>query len=284
MGEKTALKGVLYVVATPIGNLGDMVPRAVETLQQVDCIACEDTRHSRRLLDHFHISRPLLSYHEHNEDRVVSQLLSRLQQGESVALISDAGTPLISDPGYPLIRAAHDNNVPVVPIPGPSALIAALSASGLPSDRFVFEGFLPAKEGQRQTRLQQLSRETRTLIFYEAPHRIVSCLADMVAIMGADREAVMARELTKTHETLRLLPLGELQGFVSGDHNQQKGEIVILIRGYQQIKHQQVDPEAERILKLLNVHLPPRQAANLTAEITGVDKKSLYDHLKNSNV
>ena len=274
-------QGVLYVVATPIGNLSDMVPRAVETLQQVDCIACEDTRHSRRLLDHFHISKPLLSYHEHNEDRLVSQLLSRLQGGESIALISDAGTPLISDPGYPLIRAAHVANVPVVPIPGPSAVLTALSASGLPSDRFVFEGFLPPKTAARQKRLQELSQEARTMIFYEAPHRICDCIRDMAAVFGEDREAAFARELTKTHETIRLMSLATLQEFVNDDPNQQKGEIVVLIRGYQPTTTTTVSAEAEKILQLLREHLPPKVAANLTAEISGVDKKVLYNLIKN---
>jgi len=271
--------GVLYVVATPIGNLGDMVPRAVETLQLVDCIACEDTRHSRRLLDHFHISKPLLAYHEHNENSALTQMLSRLQQGESIALISDAGTPLISDPGYPLIRAAHEVGIRVVPIPGPSALVAALSASGLPSDRFVFEGFLPAKTGTRKNRLQALARESRTLIFYEAPHRIRDCLVEMVSIFGGEREAAIARELTKTHETIRTLSLSALLNFVDNDLNQQKGEIVILVRGHAAEKNQNVDADAEKIVRLLRQHLPPKQAANLAAEITGVDKKRLYELL-----
>lgn len=283
MSRDTGPKGVLYVVATPIGNLGDMVPRAVEILQQADCIACEDTRHSRRLLDHFHISTPLLSYHEHNEDSMLPQLLSRLQQGETIALISDAGTPLISDPGYPLIRAAHAHNVPVLPIPGASAAIAALSASGLPSDRFVFEGFLPAKTGQRQNRLQVLAKEGRTLIFYEAPHRVLQCLEDMCTIFGPDREAAIARELTKTHETVRLMALSALHEFVSGDKNQQKGELVILIRGYQLEKNRQIDENAEKILTLLNAQLPPKQAASLTADITGIDKKRLYEFINKPN-
>ena len=279
MTTKQAATGSLYVVATPIGNLSDMVPRAVEILQQVDCIVCEDTRHSRRLLDHFHISKPLLSLHEHNEDTVMSALLSRLQGGETLALISDAGTPLISDPGYALVRAARINHIQVVPIPGPSAVITALAAAGLPSDRFVFEGFLPAKAGQRLQRLQSLCRESRTLIFYEAPHRVQASLMDMVTAFGAEREAVIARELTKAHETIRLLPLQDLHQFVATDPNQQKGEIVLLVRGYQAKIKQAIDTDTESVLRLLAEHLPPKKAANLTAKITGVDKKRLYEFI-----
>ncbi len=268
--------GSIYVVATPIGNLGDMVPRGVEILQQVDCIACEDTRRSRRLLDHFHISTPLVSLHEHNEDNLVTQVLDRVQQGESIALISDAGTPLISDPGYVLIRDAHKVKVPVVPIPGPSAAIVALSAAGLPSDRFSFEGFLPAKSGQRLKKLSSLAHEPSTLIFYEAPHRIIDSLTAMIEVFGGDREAAMARELTKTHETIRKARLGELLEFIGSDNNQQKGEFVILVRGFEKTATHALDDESTRILQLLLKELPPKRAAKLAAEITGVDKKTLY--------
>lgn len=271
------MESALYVVATPIGNLGDMVPRAVEILQSVNVIAAEDTRHSVRLLDHFHISTPMVAYHDHSDESRVRQLLTRLQNGESVALISDAGTPLVSDPGYRLVREARELGIRVVPIPGPSALITALSASGLPSDRFTFEGFLPAKSGQRINALKILARETRTLIFYEAPHRIEECLLDMAAVFGDQRRAVVARELTKTFETIHGAPLAELQAWVAADSNQRKGEIVVLVRGHEgPAATETLDPEAERIMRILLAELSTKQAANLAAEITGLKKKTLY--------
>ncbi len=271
------MESALYVVATPIGNLGDMVPRAVEILQSVNVIAAEDTRHSARLLEYFNITTPMVAYHDHSDETRVRQLLARLHGGESVALISDAGTPLVSDPGYRLVREARQAGIKVVPIPGPSALITALSASGLPSDRFTFEGFLPARTGQRVNTLKLLARETRTLIFYEAPHRIEECLADMAEVFGHDREAVMARELTKTFETIRGAPLAELQAWVASDSNQRKGEIVVLVRGHDGPAQTEVlDPEAERIMRILLAELSTKQAANLAAEITGLKKKVLY--------
>lgn len=267
----------LYVVATPIGNLGDMVPRAVEVLQTVALIAAEDTRHSARLLDHFHISTPVVAYHDHSDERQVEALVARLKGGEAIALISDAGTPLVSDPGYRLVRRAREEGVRVIPVPGACAMVAALSASGLPSDRFSFEGFLPPKSGQRLNRLQPLAGEERTLIFYEAPHRIQDCLADMATVFGNEREAVIARELTKTFETIRGGSLAELMAFVDGDPNQRKGEMVVMVRGKPKAESDQaLDAEAERIMNILLQELSVKQASQLGAEITGLKKKVLY--------
>ncbi|TQV80214.1 16S rRNA (cytidine(1402)-2'-O)-methyltransferase [Exilibacterium tricleocarpae] len=274
-GTATHRRGVLYVVATPIGNLADMVPRAVETLQTVDLIAAEDTRHSARLLEHFHISTPMLAYHDHSDESQVERLLERLRNGETLALIADAGTPLVSDPGFRLVRGAQAAGVPVVPIPGACALVAALSAVGLPCDRFAFEGFLPAKPGQRRNRLQALAQEPRTLIFYEAPHRVLACLEDMAASFGAGREAAVARELTKTYETIRTGTLAELVAFVGADRDQQRGEIVLLVRGYKR-EPESLDAEAQRVMEVLLAELSVKQAAALGAEITGTKKKVLY--------
>ncbi len=269
-------QSALYVVATPIGNLGDMVPRAIETLQTVDVIAAEDTRHSARLLSHFGIQTPLLAYHDHSDDRQVQSLVDRLLSGQSVALISDAGTPLVSDPGYRLVRRAREEGVRVVPVPGACALVAALSASGLPSDRFSFEGFLPAKSGQRQNRLHALAADERTLIFYEAPHRIEDCLADMALVFGGEREVVLARELTKTFETIVGGSLQSLREFVAADSNQRRGEMVLMVRGRDAAEAQQLDDEAQRIMTILLAELSVKQASQLAAEITGVRKKLLY--------
>jgi 16S rRNA (cytidine1402-2'-O)-methyltransferase len=266
----------LYVVATPIGNLGDMVPRAVEVLQTVDLIAAEDTRHSSRLMDHFQIRTPLVAYHDHSDERQVQSLVERLQQGQRLALISDAGTPLVSDPGYRLVRSARQAGIRVIPIPGACALIAALSASGLPSDRFSFEGFLPPKTGQRLNRLQPLAAESRTLIFYEAPHRIEDCLKDIGATFGASREAVLAREISKTFETIRSGTLEELQAFVAADPNQRKGEMVVMVRGQDKAAEQTLDAEAARIMTILLESLSVKQASQIGAEITGLKKKALY--------
>ncbi|GAA5317831.1 MAG: 16S rRNA (cytidine(1402)-2'-O)-methyltransferase [Candidatus Pelagadaptatus aseana] len=268
-------EAALYVVATPIGNLADMVPRAIEVLQTVDVIAAEDTRHSSRLLSHFDINTPLLAYHDHSDDRRTRMLLERLQAGQSVALISDAGTPLISDPGYRLVQDVRQAGIRVVPIPGACALIAALSASGLPSDRFTFEGFLPAKSGQRSNRLHTLQAEPRTMIFYEAPHRIEASLADMAQAFGEDRPAVLAREVTKTFETIVGGSLAELVAFVSADSNQRRGEMVVLVEGAQR-DSSALDAEAERVMTILLGDLSVKQASALAAEITGVKKKLLY--------
>ena len=273
---KAVEAGTLYVVATPIGNLGDMTPRAVEILQGVDLIAAEDTRHSGRLLTHFGIATPTIALHEHNERTQAPRLLARVMAGESLALISDAGTPLVSDPGFHLVRLAREQGIRVVPVPGASALMAGLSVSGLPTDRFVFEGFLPTKSGPRCKRLQALMAETRTLIFYEAPHRVRATLEDMAAVIGEGRRAVLARELTKTFETVKDAPLGELADWVRNDADQQKGEIVLLLAGAQSGGDGADDSEARRILSVLLEELPLSQASVLAARITGLKKKQLY--------
>ncbi|MBY6191469.1 16S rRNA (cytidine(1402)-2'-O)-methyltransferase [Microbulbifer agarilyticus] len=274
MGLDTA---VLYIVATPIGNLADMVPRAVEVLQSADLVAAEDTRHSQRLFSHFSIDTPLVAYHDHSDDQRTNKILERLAQGQTVALISDAGTPLISDPGYRLVRDARERGFQVVPIPGPCAFVAALSAAGLPSDRFSFEGFLPAKSQARAKALDALAGETRTMMFYEAPHRVLDTLEAMAESFGGEREAVIARELTKAFETIQLMPLAELVEWVRADSNQQRGEIVLLVRGAAESKAAKLDAESERVMKLLLAELPPKRAAALAAEITGVNKKVLYN-------
>ncbi|WKN23324.1 16S rRNA (cytidine(1402)-2'-O)-methyltransferase [Azotobacter vinelandii] len=268
--------GILYVVATPIGNLDDITTRALSVLRDVALIAAEDTRHSARLLQHFGIMTPLAACHEHNERDQGARFLARLLAGEDVALISDAGTPLISDPGFHLVRQARAAGIRVVPVPGPCALITALSAAGLPSDRFVFEGFLPARTAARQARLERLKEESRTLIFYEAPHRLLECLGDLERIMGSDRLAVLARELTKTFETFQGLPLGELRAWVAADGNQQRGECVLLLAGWQAPSDNSVSAEALRVLDLLLKEMPLGKAAALAAEITGVRKNLLY--------
>jgi 16S rRNA (cytidine1402-2'-O)-methyltransferase len=271
------MTGVLYVVATPIGNLDDMTPRAVATLRAVSLIAAEDTRHSARLMQHFDIGTRLLAVHDHNEASRVDALLAELQQGRDIALISDAGTPLVSDPGFRLVAAAQAAGLRVVPVPGSCAAIAALSAAGLPSERFVFEGFLPAKSVARQERLRALAAEPRTQIFYEAPHRIAECLADMVAIFGHERRIVLAREISKTFETIRQLPLGDMLGWVCVDENQQRGEIVLVLAGAPDNETDVDWQEADRLLKILLAELPLKQAASLVAEITGLKKNALYE-------
>jgi len=267
---------ILYIVATPIGNLSDISQRALDTLQEVEVIAAEDTRHSGTLLQHYAISTPMISLHEHNEQQRSEVLLARLQQGESIALISDAGTPLISDPGYRLVSLVREHDIRVVPIPGSCALISALSASGLASDHFSFEGFLPAKQGTRQQILEALANESRTLIFYESPRRLQASLADMVTIFGDDRLACLARELTKLHETITTKPLAELLAWVSDDPNQQRGECVVLVEG---IKEQKSSSEIEinHMLMLLLKELPVKKAATITASLLDVSKNTAYD-------
>jgi 16S rRNA (cytidine1402-2'-O)-methyltransferase len=269
-------KGVLYIVATPIGNLGDMSHRASEILNDVDLIAAEDTRHSRPLLRHFGIGTPLLALHEHNERDIKDQIVKRLQQGESVALISDAGTPLISDPGYTLVHECHRLGVTVTPVPGPSAAIAALSASGLPTDRFLFEGFLQRSHKARVEQLQALREEQRTLVFYESSHRIKDSLKDMAQVFGSGRPAVLARELTKLYETILSCPLGKLGEILDRDPNQSKGEFVVLIAGAEERTEEQLAPEAERVIRILLEELPVKQAAALAARISGEKKNRLY--------
>lgn len=269
--------GTLYVVATPIGNLDDISARMLKTLQNVALIAAEDTRHSARLMQHFGINTPLIACHDHNERDQGLRLVERLLAGESIALISDAGTPLISDPGFHLVRAARAAGVPVVPVPGPCALVAALSAAGLPSDRFVFEGFLPARSSGRRQQLEALREEPRTLIFYEAPHRLLESLRDMQTVFGDERVVVLARELTKTFETIKGAPLVELCAWVEADSNQQRGECVLLVEGWRAPEGEEsLSAEVLRILQLLLAELPLKRAAALAAEITGVRKNLLY--------
>jgi 16S rRNA (cytidine1402-2'-O)-methyltransferase len=269
--------GSLYVVATPIGNLADISARAIEVLGAVDRIVAEDTRHSRKLLQHYALQTPTMALHEHNERELAPQLVQQLVEGRSLAMISDAGTPLISDPGFNLVRLARAAGVPVVPVPGPSALICALSASGLPTDRFVFEGFLPARRIARKHRLEQLCRESRTLVFYESSHRIVESLQDMQALFGGQRQAVVARELTKQFETIEGDSLAVLVDWITADSNQQKGEFVVLVQGLEQAECNDVTPEAERLLQELLEELPIKKAAKLAARITGLNKRALYD-------
>jgi 16S rRNA (cytidine1402-2'-O)-methyltransferase len=269
--------GVLYVVATPIGTLDDISARALRILREVALIAAEDTRHSQRLMQHFGITTPLQACHDHNEREQGGRFLARLQAGDDVALISDAGTPLISDPGFHLVRQVRAAGIRVVPVPGPSAVIAALSAAGLPSDRFIFEGFLPAKAAGRRARLEALREEPRTLIFYEAPHRLLDSLEALRDTLGAERQVVLARELTKTFETIKGLPIGELCEWVRADANQQRGECVLLVAGWQAPEgDESVSAEALRVLDLLLAELPVKRAAALAAEITGVRKNLLY--------
>lgn len=268
--------GCLWVVATPIGHRDDISSRAVDILRSVDVIACEDTRHSRPLLVHHNVATPLTALHEHNERDAVDALVRRLLDGQSVALISDAGTPLISDPGFRLVRAARAAGVRCAPVPGACAAIAALSVSGLPSDRFVFEGFLPPRSAARRARLQELAEDSRTLIFYESSHRVAESLADMRDVFGATREAVLARELTKLFETVLGEPLEVLARRVAADLDQQRGECVILVHG----RPDQADArvaEGRRIFAILREELPPTKAAKLAASISGAPRRALYE-------
>ncbi|WP_213990853.1 16S rRNA (cytidine(1402)-2'-O)-methyltransferase [Sodalis sp. dw_96] len=265
----------LYVVPTPIGNLEDITQRALSILQRVDLIAAEDTRHTGLLLQHFAINARLFALHDHNEQQKAEVLLAKLQEGQSIALVSDAGTPLINDPGYHLVRRCRDAGIRVVPLPGPCAAITALSAAGLPSDRFCYEGFLPAKRKGRQDSLLALEHEPRTLIFYESTHRLLDSLQDMVTVWGPERYVVLARELTKTWENIHGAPVGELLAWVLEDGNRSRGEMVLIVEGF----HSQEDalpPESLRTLALLQKELPLNKAAALAAEIHGVKKNALY--------
>ena len=268
--------GCLWVVATPIGHREDMSARAIETLRNVSVIAAEDTRHSRPLLLQHNIATPSIALHEHNEREAVAAIIRRLQQGESVALISDAGTPLISDPGFRLVRAAREAGIRCAPVPGACAAIAALSVAGLPSDRFVFEGFLPPKSAARRSRLQELAGDARTLIFFESSHRVVESLTDMREVFGGERLGVVARELTKMFETVMGEPLAELVERVTSDPNQQRGEFVILIAGRGGHEDDQL-AEGRRVFAILRQELPAAKAAKLAAAITGAPRKALYE-------
>jgi len=267
--------GILYVVATPIGNLADLSARAIETLRGVDAICAEDTRHSRPLLAHHRIERPLLALHEHNEAEIAAKLVARMLNGESLALISDAGTPLVSDPGYRLVRTAREAGIRVSPLPGACAAIAALSVAGLASDRFAFEGFLPAKPAARRARLAQLASEPRTLVFYESSHRIEEMLADARTAFGDARAAVLARELTKLFETVLDGDLATLHTRVAADADQRKGEFVVIVAGVGDDTDARLI-EGRRVYAKLCEYLAPSQAARVAAELTGAARKSLY--------
>ncbi|CAK9886107.1 MAG: Ribosomal RNA small subunit methyltransferase I [Candidatus Erwinia impunctatus] len=265
----------LYIVPTPIGNLTDITQRALNVLAQVDLIAAEDTRHTGLLLHHFGITARLFALHDHNEQQKSLLLLEKLQEGKSIALVSDAGTPLINDPGYHLVRTCREAGIRIVPLPGACAAITALSAAGLPSDRFCYEGFLPARQKGRCDRLRELLEEPRTLILYESTHRLLECLQDMVTVWGEARYVVLARELTKTWETIHGAAVGELLSWVREDENRRKGEMVLIVEGWQ-VSDSAIPAEAIRTLTLLQQELPLKKAAQLTAEIHGVKKNALY--------
>lgn len=270
-------QGALYLVATPIGNLGDLTDRVRQTLTDVDVIAAEDTRHSGQLLSRFGIAKPMLSLHEHNEARRVAELIARIEAGANVAVVSDAGTPLISDPGFDLVRAAVAKGVRVVPIPGACAAIAALSAAGLPTDRFAFEGFLPTKPGARRERLDALRSDARTLIFYEAPHRLRDTLADIATTFGAERRTVVARELTKQFESFYHGTARELAERAQSDADMNRGEIVIVVAGAVEQLGDATGLDADTVLRTLLEELPTAQAAKLAAKLTGAKRSQLYD-------
>lgn len=268
--------GILYIVATPIGNLQDITLRALEVLAQVDLIAAEDTRHSGLLLGHYGIKKPFFALHDHNEQQKTDSLVEKLQQGMNIALISDAGTPLISDPGFHLVRKCRQAGIRVVPLPGACAAIAALCVSGIASDRFCFEGFLPAKSKARQDKLHSLVEEERTLIFYESTHRIMETLADVENILGAERYVVLAREITKTWETVSGASVANLRYWLAEDPNRTKGEMVLIIEGYRETKTEIFSPQAIKALELIAQELPLKKAASIVAQLYGYKKNVLY--------
>jgi len=272
--EPDVVPGSLYLVATPIGNLADITQRAVTVLGQVDVIAAEDTRHSQRLLSHLGIRSKLLAYHEHNEDRMTPKLLDDLAAGNSIALISDAGTPLISDPGYRLVSQAHDRGLVVVPVPGVCAAIAALSAAGLATDSFTFEGFPPAKQGARVHFLERLATQQRTMIFYVSCHRIIETLKDMQAVFGGGRRVTFAREMTKTFETIKRTGLSDLVDWVEADENQRKGEIVLIVEG--KAADGEDAGQVDHYLTILLSELPVKQSVKLVVKMTGENKNDIY--------
>ncbi|MBA55777.1 MAG: 16S rRNA (cytidine(1402)-2'-O)-methyltransferase [Pseudomonadales bacterium] len=269
--------GILYIVATPIGNLNDITLRAIEVLKQVDVIAAEDTRHSKKLLDHYGIDTRLMAVHDHNEDDRIQSLLGLLQGGQSVALISDAGTPLISDPGFRVVRAMHQANVEVVSIPGPCAAIAALSIAGLPTDRFLFVGFLSAKQKARQGELENLLAETATLVFYESPKRILSTLEDVISVMGAGRVVSVVKEITKSFETVKTLPAAEALSWLQEDQHHTRGEFVLLVQGAEHKGSLVIDPKVMRALQMTAEYMPLKKACAVVSELTGIAKNALYD-------
>ncbi len=270
------LAGTLYIVATPIGNLRDISQRALDVFAQVDLIAAEDTRHSGLLLAHYGIKKPFFALHDHNEQQKAAQLVEKLQQGVHIALISDAGTPLISDPGFHLVRQCRQAGIQVVPLPGACAAITALCASGIASDRFCFEGFLPAKSKGRRDKLEALADEERTLIFYESTHRIADCLADMEILFGAARYVVLAREITKSWETIYGDTLASLRHWLAEDPNRTKGEMVLIVEGKPKTEDAEFSPQAVKALRLIARELPLKKAAAMVADIYGYKKNALY--------
>jgi len=269
-----AQEGNLFVVSTPIGNLGDITLRGLETLKKVDLIAAEDTRHSAKLLAYYEIRTKVISLHDYNEAQRSLLILKQIQQGKNVALISDAGTPLISDPGSHLVQTILDSGLRVIPIPGACAAIAALSVSGLPANKFVFEGFLPPKSKQQLQRLQEMKSETRTMIFYESPHRLLATIANMKSIWGEDRKVVLAKELSKTFETICIGTFSTIEKWLIAEYERQKGEFVILVSGAN--KEVGITHEVKRVLDLLLKNMSHKQAVTLTAQITGASKNKLY--------
>ena len=265
----------LFVVATPIGHLDDMTYRAIDILKSVSLIAAEDTRQSALLMKHYNIATPLTACHDHNESNKIDIIIEKLKNGDNVALVSDAGTPLISDPGFKLVRAAQEHGIRVIPVPGACAAIAALSAVGLPSDHFSFEGFLSSKQSQRLIQLEKLKARTHTMIIYEAPHRILDSVTDMANVFGEDRDVGFAREITKTFETIKKMTLGELKAFIESDRNQQKGEIVLVIAGATEEKDMEQEDLDKLLLRLLQ-DLSVKAASQLAADLTGIKKKVAY--------
>lgn len=269
------MSGTLYIVPTPIGNLADITARALDILAQVDLIAAEDTRHTRKLLHHFSIDTKAISLHLHNENQRSAQLLEELKRGHSIALVSDAGTPLISDPGYPLVTAVRQAGFQVVALPGPCAAITALSAAGLPTDRFAFEGFLPAKSAARKERLSQLAFETRTLVFYESPRRVLDTLQELADVMGEARHIVVAKELTKHFEAFVSGTAAEITQWFQQEPERQQGEMVVMVSGASESD----DADFAKALELaehLKPHMPPKQAAGIAAQTFGVKKNNIY--------
>ncbi|MDG2944129.1 16S rRNA (cytidine(1402)-2'-O)-methyltransferase [Exercitatus varius] len=270
--------GILYIVATPIGNLQDITRRALDVFAQVDLIAAEDTRHSGLLLSHYGIKKPFFALHDHNEQQKAALLVEKLQQGVHIALISDAGTPLISDPGFHVVRQCRQAGIRVVPLPGACAAITALCASGIASDRFCFEGFLPAKSKARRDKLQNLAEESRTLIFYESTHRILETLEDVEFVFGGERYAVLAREITKTWETISGDIISRLRQWLGEDPNRTKGEMVLIIEGKPKSENIEFDGQALKALQLISRELPLKKAAAIVAELYGYKKNALYQY------
>ena len=271
--------GTLYIVATPIGNLDDITKRAISILSEVDIIACEDTRHTGRLLANYGIKNKLVSFHQHNENQFAESLIDLLNKNNNIALVSDAGTPLISDPGYPLVKLAHENHIKVVPVVGASAIIALLCSSGLPTNEFLFTGFLPAKSKQREEELKRICENPFTTVIYESTHRIIKSLEDMEKILGEDRIIVIGRELTKTFETIKLGKVSEILDFVQSDSNQTKGEFVIAISALEVEKTEDVSEQQKQLAQLLSKELPPKKAAKITAEFLNGNSKNIYNFL-----